>query len=206
MVKDVNHYLSEGCYRCRFGGTAECKVHSWQAELHRLRELILSSGLTEEIKWSMPCYTFEGSNVLQLAAFKQYVAISFFKGVLIKDTHDFLIAPGANSQASRQLRFKNIEEITDKENVIGQYIAEAIQVEKAGKKVKFNKSPEPLPAELLKKMAEDLQFKTAFEALTPGRQRGYILYFSGAKQSGTRLTRIEKYIPKILEGKGFHDR
>jgi uncharacterized protein YdeI (YjbR/CyaY-like superfamily) len=184
----------------------ECKVHSWKEELYLLRLILLDSGLSEEIKWSMPCYTLNESNVAMLSAFKHYVSVSFFKGVLLKDPGGLLVAPGKNSQASRQFRFTNISAIEKQDALIRDYLKEAIALEKAGKQVIFKKSPEPIPVELLEKLENDPVLKAAFESLTPGRQRGYILYFSGAKQSATRLSRIEKYIPKILAGKGFHDR
>lgn len=205
MNPQVDHYLDQGCGRCPLGGTPECKVHDWQEELKQLRLIILESGLTEEVKWSVPCYTFKGSNVLILSAFKNYCSVSFFKGSLLKDPHDIMVKPGKNSQAARLFKYTSIKEIANTEHIIKEYIREAIEVEKSGKKVKFKKNPEPIPEELQAKFTEDPMLKESFEALTPGRQRGYIIHFSGAKQSSTRQRRIEKYIPKILEGKGFHD-
>lgn len=206
MNPKIDNYLAEGCGRCPLGGTPECKVHDWQEELVQLRRIVLDCGLTEALKWSVPCYTFQQKNILLVSAFKEFCALSFFKGVLLKDTEDILSKPGENSQSSRLLRFTNVQEVIAQEPIIKAYIHEAIEVEKAGLKVKFKKNPEPIPEELQQKLDENPALKTAFEALTPGRQRGYILYFSGAKQSKTRAARVEKYTQKILEGKGFHDR
>lgn len=206
MNPAVDLYLLEGCGRCELGGTPACKVHDWEEELRQLRRIVLACELTEELKWGVACYTLAGKNVLLLSAFKNYAALSFFKGVLLKDHHQLLHAPGKNSQASRVLRFTNVEEVLELEPIIKAYVADAMAVEKAGLKVAFKKNPEPIPEELQQALNGNSVLKAAFEALTPGRQRGYILYFSGAKQSKTRWARIEKYIPKILSGKGFHDR
>ena len=205
MNPEVDQYLNIGCGRCPLGGTPECKVYDWEEELKQLRLIILESGLTEEVKWSVPCYTYKGSNVLILSAFKNYCSVSFFKGSLLKDPHTIMVKPGKNSQAARLFKYTSVDEITDTEHILKEYIKEAIEIEKAGKKVKFKKNPEPIPDELQAKFDEDPVLQEAFEALTPGRQRGYIIHFSGAKQSSTRQRRIEKYIPKIMEGKGFHD-
>ena len=205
MNKTVDNYLIDGCGRCPLGGTPDCKVHLWISELEYLRRIVLDCDLAEESKWGFPCYTFQNKNVLLVSAFKEYCSISFFKGVLLKDTKELLEKPGENSQAVRLLKFKNLEEIKAIEGEIKNYICEAVELEKSGLKVIYKKSPEPIPEELEKKFEEDLMFKSAFEALTPGRQRGYILYFSAAKQSKTREARIEKYIGNILNGIGFHD-
>ena len=140
-----------------------------------------------------------------VTAFKDHAALSFFKGALLKDTDDILVAPGKSSQSDRQVRFTKVKDIIDLEPVLKAYIYQAIEVEKAGLKVAFKKNPEPLPHELLNKFQENPDLRTAFEALTPGRQRGYILHFSQPKQSQTRIRRIEKYTPKILRGEGMHD-
>ncbi len=202
----VDQYLLEGCGRCPFGGTPDCKVHQWTAELELLRSIILDCGLTEELKWGAPCYTFEGKNVLMISALRSYCCISFFKGSLLSDNKGLLKKPGKHSQAAHLFKFTNIEDIKNIEADIKTYIFEAIEVEKAGLKVDFKKNPEPIPEELEKKFEEDPVLKTAFEALTAGRQRGYILYFSAPKQSQTRITRIEKCMPKILIGEGLHDK
>jgi uncharacterized protein YdeI (YjbR/CyaY-like superfamily) len=183
------------------------KAKNWKEELKLLRQYLLYSELTEEIKWYQPCYTYDGSNVVILSGFKEYCALSFFKGVLMNDPDNALIQPTENMQAGRHLRFTSIEEIEDQKDLIKKYLKEAIEVEKKGLKVEFKKTSEfDMPEELEEKLAEDPEFKEAFEALTPGRQRGYILHFSGAKQSKTRIARIERCVPKIFEGKGHNER
>jgi uncharacterized protein YdeI (YjbR/CyaY-like superfamily) len=206
MNPAIDQYLTEGCGRCPLGGTPECKVHDWKEVLTSLRALLLDTPLTEELKWSVPCYTFQNRNVLILSAFKNHASISFFKGSLLKDPDRLLEKPGENSQAARVLKFTDVKQVAERKEHLRAFIQQAIELEKAGKKVAFKKQPEAAPEELLEKFQESPALKEAFEALTPGRQRGYILYFSGAKQSKTRHSRIEKYTPKILAGKGFHDR
>lgn len=206
MNPDVDLYLIDGCGRCPLGGTPECKVNNWQEELKQLRRIVLECGLTEELKWKVPCYTFQKKNVLIVAAFKEYCSLSFFKGVLLKDTHSILEKPGENSQSDRLIKFTNVQEIIKMEAILKAYIFEAIEVEKAGLKVNFKKNSEPVPEELQKKLDEIPALKNAFEALTPGRQRAYILHFSQPKQARTRLSRIEKCIPQILDGIGLHDK
>ena len=206
MNPGVDKYLIDGCMRCKLGGTPECKVNNWREELQQLRRVILDCGLTEELKWSAPCYTYKDKNVLMLSALKEFAAIGFFKGSLLKDTDGILSAPGENSQAARYLKITDARQVIEKEKVIKAYIFEAVEVEKAGLKVKFKKNPEPVPDELEDKFAEDPVLKVAFKTLTPGRQRGYILYFSQPKQSKTRASRIEKCIPKIMNGEGLHDK
>ncbi len=201
----VDKYLIDGCGRCAFYQTPQCKVHSWTNELKQLRRIVLESGLTEELKWSQPCYTFQNSNILLVTAFKEYAALAFFKGVLLKDAKNILISPGKNSQAVRQVRFTNVKDIINQEETLKVYIHEAIKIEKKGLKIKFNKNPEQILKELKSKFDDDASFKVAFEGLTPGRQRGYILYFSAPKQSQTRIARIEKCTPKILLGEGLND-
>ena len=206
MNKSVESYLIEGCGRCPLGGTPKCKVHKWLPELEYLRKLVLSSGLTETSKWGVPCYTLEDKNVLMISALNEYACISFFKGSLLNDDKKLLVKPGPNSQAARLLKFKNIDEIQKIENDIKAYILASIELEKAGIKVQFNKNPEPIPQELEAMFEKDPVLKNAFEALTPGRQRGYILYFSAPKQSETRVSRIKKSVSKILNGEGLHDK
>lgn len=201
----IDQYLVEGCMRCSLGGTPQCKVHKWEKELIKLRSILLECGLTEELKWSQPCYTFQGKNILILSAFKEYCALNFFKGSLIKDKSKLLTKAGENSQAARQMRFTSISYINKIESEIKAYLYEAIEIEKLGLKVETKKNPEPIPEELKVKFIEMPYFKKAFETLTLGRQRGYIIHFSQPKQSKTRTSRIEKYIPKILDGKGFYD-
>lgn len=192
--------------RCELGATPACKVHHWRQELLALRDFILQSELTEEVKWGVPCYTLEGSNVLIASAFKDYYAISFFKGSLLKDTSGLLEKPGASSQAARLVKLRSLADLEQHASAIMALIQEAISVEKAGLKVAFKPNPEPIPAELQQKLDEDPVFRQAFESLSPGRQRGYIIYFSGAKQSKTRAARIEKHSANILNGIGMHDR
>ncbi|MCP9290780.1 YdeI/OmpD-associated family protein [Gracilimonas sediminicola] len=182
------------------------KDTQWKQEYERLRMLILECGLTEELKWGCPCYTVNKNNVVLIHGFKDYCALLFHKGVLLKDPEDILIQQTKNVQSARQLRFTNVEEIIDTEHIIQAYVNEAVEVEKSGKEVKMKKTSEfDVPEEFQSKLDEDPALEKAFESLTPGRQRGYLLHFSGAKQSKTRKRRVEKAIPDILEGKGLHD-
>ncbi len=206
MNTSVDAYFTEGCGRCPLGGTPQCKVHLWPTEMEQLRRIVLDCGLTEEAKWGVPCYTFRGKNIAIVSAFTEFCALSFFKGSLLGDPSGILIKPGKNSRASRYAKFTRLEEIIAQEALLKAYVYEAIEVEKAGLKVEFQPNPEPVPEELQQKLDEDPLFQAAFEALTPGRQRGYILYFSAPKQAKTRSARVEKYLSKILDGKGLHDR
>lgn len=182
------------------------KVLNWKDELEKLREIMLEFQLEEDLKWGKPCYSYNKSNIAILIGFKEYCAISFFKGSLLNDEKGILIKPGENSQASRQIRFKSIEEIAEKEDVLKEYITKAIEIEKLGMKVDFKKNDETkIPYEFQIKLDEDPILKSAFFALTPGRQRAYIIYFSQPKQSKTREARVDKYIGKILSGKGLND-
>ena len=202
----VEAYLINGCGRCSFYRTPQCKVHTWSEELVKLRGLVLECGLKEEFKWSQPCYTFNNKNILLVTAFKEYATIAFFKGALLKDPEKILVAPGKSSQAVRQFRFNKVEDILKMESFIKEYIIEAVKLEQEGETLSFKKNPEPIPEELKERLDQDSTFKAAFEALTPGRQRGYIIHFSQPKQSKTREARIEKNRAKILSGKGFNDR
>ena len=182
------------------------RAKQWREEFEKLRAISLASGLTEELKWGKPCYTFETTNVLIIQGFKEYCALMFCKGSLLKDAKRILKAPGENSQAARQARFTTVGEIVALERTLKAYIQEAIAAEKGGLKVAYKKITEhKLPAELQTAFEKDPTFKAAFRALTPGRQRGYLLHFSGAKQSATRMARIEKCAPQILQGKGLND-
>ena len=205
MNPKVDAYLVDGCGRCEYYRTARCKVHAWKEELQLLRSLVLDCGLEEDFKWSQPCYTFRDRNVLLITALRDHAALSFFKGSLLEDPDSILIKPGESSQAGRYLKFTNVEEIVEKETLIKAYVQEAIEAEKAGRKVEFKRNPEPIPKELQVKLNEDPFFEMAFESLTPGRQRGYIIHFSQPKKSETRVSRIEKWMPKILNGEGMHD-
>ena len=178
----------------------------WQEELQKLRAIVLACGLSEKLKWGCPCYTSQKSNIVLIHAFKEYCALLFFKGALLKDANSILVQQTENVQASRQIRFDSVEEIAELEPVIKAYIHEAIQVEKAGLKVSYKKTGEyKVPEELQIRLDEDTVFERVFEALTPGRQRGYILHFSAPKQPKTRESRIEKCKPQILDGKGLND-
>ncbi len=207
MNSGVDNYLAVGCGRCPLGGTPDCKVHSWPDVLLKLRAILLETELTEEVKWSVPCYTFNGKNILIMSALKEYVALGFFKGVLLKDPDGVLIQSTPNMQAERQLRFTTVQQVTELEQVIKAYVQEAIEVEQAGLEVAYRKTSEfDVPDELQAMFDEDPAFREAFQALTPGRQRGYLLHFSDAKQAKTRISRIEKCMPQIFEGIGLHDR
>jgi uncharacterized protein YdeI (YjbR/CyaY-like superfamily) len=183
------------------------KTKTWREEFETLREIILTFPLTEELKWAKPCYTFQDSNVLIIQGFKEYCALMFCKGALLKDTKGLLIKPGENTQAARQLRFTSAKEITKLAPTIKSYIREAMDAQEAGLEVQYKETSEfPVPDELTKALAKNAKLKAAFEALTPGRQRGYLLHFAAAKQSKTRESRIEKCAPLILKGKGLQDR
>ena len=178
----------------------------WQEEFEQLRTIVLDCGLTEELKWGVPCYTYQNSNIVLIHGFKGYCALLFHKGALLKDPVGILIQQTENVQAARQIRFTNIEEIVEMEHILKAYIQEAIEVEKAGLEVEYKETSEfNMPEEFQERLDASPDLKTAFEVLTPGRQRGYLLYFSGAKQSKTRAARVEKYIPQILAGKGLND-
>ena len=183
------------------------KAQQWQEEFEKLRMIILDCQLTEEFKWGVPCYTFQKSNIVLIHGFKEYCALLFFKGALLHDAHGILIQQTENVQAGRQIRFTHVREIVALEPILKAYIYEAIEVEKAGLEVSFKKTTEfIIPEELQQKLDEIPALKTAFETLTPGRQRAYILHFSEPKQSKTREARIEKCIPQIMNGKGLNDR
>ena len=178
----------------------------WREEFKKLRGIILTCGLAEELKWGKPCYSLQTGNVVLIHGFKEYCAILFMKGALLKDAEGILIQQTENVQAARQIRFTSVQEIVELESILKAYIKEAIKVEKAGLEVTYKKTSEfDMPEEFQKKLRDMPALKTAFEALTPGRQRGYILYFSGAKQSQTRELRIEKCVDQILDGKGLND-
>jgi uncharacterized protein YdeI (YjbR/CyaY-like superfamily) len=179
------------------------KAKKWQKEFQKLRMIILACGLTEELKWGKPCYTFQNSNIVIIQGFKEFCALLFCNGALLKDPNGILRKFGW--QAARRVPFTNVREIVEMEPILKAYIHEAIEAEKAGLKVDFKKNPEPIPEELQNKLDEIPALKTAFDALTPGRQRGYILYFSAAKQSKTRESRVEKCMQQILDGKGLND-
>ncbi len=202
----VDKYLINGCMRCKYGGTPQCKVNNWKVELETLRQIIMECGLTEELKWGIPCYTVDGKNVAIVSAFKDYASLSFFKGALLTDKHKMLYRRSESSQSVRLIKFTNIDQITQSRDNLKDYILEAVKIEKSGKKIESQKNPEPIPDELLQAFEDDPAFKKAFYALTPGRQRGYTIYFSQPKQSQTRTGRIKKYKEQIFNGIGLNDR
>jgi uncharacterized protein YdeI (YjbR/CyaY-like superfamily) len=178
----------------------------WKEEYERLRKIVLDCGLTEELKWGHPCYTLDANNIVLIHGFKEYCALLFHKGALLKDPKKILIQQTENVQSARQIRFKHVDQIVDMESTLKSYIKEAIKIEKAGLKVAFKKASEfKMPVEFKNALDTKPALKKAFNKLTPGRQRGYLLHFSSAKQAKTREDRIKKYTPKILKGKGLDD-
>lgn len=201
----VDKYLTDGCMRCKYGGTPQCKVLNWVEELETLREIVLETGLKEEIKWGVPVYTLNGKNIVTVNALKESANIGFYKGAIMSDRHQILSQQG-NIQSARIVRFTNPEEIRNLKDVLKSYVLEAIAIEESGKKVETVKNPEPVPEELLQAFEDNPAFEKAFYALTPGRQRGYVIYFSQPKQSQTRSGRIEKYKEQIFKGIGLNDK
>ena len=182
------------------------KATKWQKEYEKLRMIILDCGLNEELKWGCPCYTFENSNIVLIHGFKEYCALLFFKGALLNDANGMLIQQTKNVQSARQIRFTNLKEIMKLEKILKAYVYEAIEVERAGLKVKLKETQEfEIPEEFQNKLNKNAALKKAFKSLTPGRQRAYLFYFSQPKQSKTREARVEKYLQKILDGKGLDD-
>jgi len=181
------------------------KLKTWKAEMEALRAILHAFPLTEELKWGKPCYTFENSNIIIIQGFKEYCGLLFFKGALLKDVKGLLVKPGENTQGGRLIKFKTVQEITKLKAPIKSYIKEAIEVEKLGLKIEPMEKELVLPDELLAIFKKNAPFKKAFNALTPGRQRAYNMFFTAAKQSATRETRIEKYKKQILDGKGIND-
>jgi uncharacterized protein YdeI (YjbR/CyaY-like superfamily) len=182
------------------------RAEKWREEMGELRRIALQSGLNEELKWGKPCYTYERSNVAIIQGFREQCALMFFKGALLKDPDGLLERPGKNSHVARRMVFSDVGQVAAMEGPLGRFLAEAIEVERSGLKVEVNQKPEPPPAELDAMFAEVPGLEKSFGALTPGRQRGYILHFSSAKQSKTRTSRIEKCVPRILAGRGLNDR
>jgi uncharacterized protein YdeI (YjbR/CyaY-like superfamily) len=181
------------------------KLKTWKAEMEALRYILLEFQLIEDIKWGIPCYTFENSNVVIIHGFKEYCGLSFFKGALLKDAKGLLVKPGENTQGGRLIKFKSVQEINKLKTTIKSYIKEAIEIEKLGLKIEHRNNELVLPEELINQFKKNARFKKAFNGLTPGRQRAYNLFFSAAKQAATRETRIEKYKKQILDGKGIND-
>ncbi|GMQ25052.1 YdeI family protein [Algoriphagus sp. oki45] len=206
MNPQVDQFLLEGCMRCSKGGTPACKVHLWTPILEQLRQVLLETELVEERKWGVPTYTLNGKNVIMLGVFNDSCVLSFLKGILIEDPKGLLEFPGPNSQQAKVLRFTDLTQVKKWKKDIPEFISQAIQIENQGKKVESpRQTGSKIPKELIQKFEEHEGLEKAFFALTPGRQRGYLIHLSGAKQSATRLSRIEKCIPKILAGKGMMD-
>lgn len=206
MIANVETYFNEGCGRCSKMATPLCRVRTWEKELQLLRNIILECGLVEELKWSHPCYTFQKKNIVMIGTTKAFCAISFFKGVLLEDSQKVLIAQTENMQATRQIQFTNTEQIVELKDLIKTYIFEAIEVEKSGAKVPYKEAVAiAIPEEFQYFLDNDLELKTAFEGLTPGRQKGYLLHFTEPKQSKTKTARVEKWIDQIKRGKGMND-
>lgn len=206
MNPQVDLFLLEGCMRCPKGATPACKVHRWTAILEQLRQFLLETELTEERKWGMPTYTLNGKNVIMLGVFNDSCVLSFLKGILIEDQELLLEFPGANSQQAKMMRFTKPKQVLERTKAIKNYIRQAIDFEKKGTKVEAPRQTGlEIPQELTEKFKEHSGLEQAFFALTPGRQRGYLIHFTGAKQSATRLSRIEKFVPKIFDGKGMLD-
>jgi uncharacterized protein YdeI (YjbR/CyaY-like superfamily) len=206
MNHQVDIILEEGCGRCKLVGTPECRMIIRSQEMKALREIALETGLEEEVKWGFPAYTFRKKNIFVIGSFKGYSSVMFFKGALLSDPENILVQPSENSTSGRQLRFANAKEIAKQKKSILAYIFEAIEIEKSGVKIEAKKTSDyPMPDELKHKFKELPELKAAFENLTPGRQRGYLLHFSQAKQSATRISRIEKNMEAIFNGKGLNE-
>lgn len=204
--KTIEAILNEGCGRCEHEGTPACRMLIWKNELAVLREIALSSGLDEQVKWGVPTYTYQNKNIAILHAFKETCGLSFFKGSLLDGKSDLLVQPTENSQGSRQTRFTSVAQIQEHEAELKMLLFEAIELEKTGAKISFKKTEEyDIPEELEQIFKAEPAFKEAFEKLTPGRRNGYLLHFAQAKQSKTRTERILKYMPLIFDGKGMHD-
>lgn len=200
----VESYLAEGCGRCEHYQTPQCKVHLWTEELLALREILRSSGLEETMKWGSPCYTHDGKNVAMMGSFRDYCSISFFKGVLLEDPEGVLEAPGPNSRHARLLKFRSLEDVERLASQALNFLNQAVEIQKKGLKVDAAEA-EPLPDELEARLLSEDGLWEAYEALTPGRQRSFILHVSGAKNPETRVRRAEKCVPKIWAGKGFNE-
>lgn len=205
MTKDIETYFTDGCGRCSLFGTPQCKVHLWTEPMKILRSILLDCGLTEEMKWGQPTYTYKNKNVIILAAFKEFCSLNFFKGALLADTENLLEKPGENSQSARYLKFTQAKDVQKKKDIIKAYIFETIEIENAGLKVETKKNPEPVPEELKARLKKDATYKKYFEALTPGRKRSYYIYIAQAKQAKTREDRVEKCFAKIKQGKGWNE-
>lgn len=206
MTKDVDIYFADGCARCKMFATPQCKVRKWNSVLSAMREVLIETDLVEECKWGAPCYTYNGKNVVLMGAFKDFCSISFLKGSLLSDPNDLLEFAGENSHIAKLMKFTDSKTVLKNSKAIKAFIKEAIAFEVEGTKVVIPIAPQQeLPEELVAQMAINPTLKNAFEALTPGRQRSYVLHINQAKASATRLSRIEKCLPKMLLGKGFNE-
>jgi uncharacterized protein YdeI (YjbR/CyaY-like superfamily) len=201
----VDQYLLEGCMRCKFGATPRCKVNKWRKELESLRQLVLETGLKEELKWGVPVYTHQGKNIVTITTLKDAVVLGFFKGVLLTDPHH-LLQQQSNIQFSRIIKFTHIDHIEHRNELLKAYILEAIALEESGKKIELPKVEQEIPDELQDAFVDDPAFRKAFYRLTPGRQRGYLIHFSQSKISQTRTKRIEQYKESIFNGIGLNDK
>ena len=205
-ITSIEEYFTEGCGRCKHHKTPQCKIHLWPVELQVMRELCLESGLNEDLKWSQPVYTLNGKNIVMIAVFKNYCALGFFKGVLMSDPHGLLSFAGENSNSTKMFRIEKTDDLLNSVDVLKEYLKEAIEIEKSGAKIHNKPVAEyDVPEELTAYFETDSEFEKAFKSLTPGRQRGYLMHFKQAKQSKTRIARIEKYRDHIFSGKGFQE-
>jgi uncharacterized protein YdeI (YjbR/CyaY-like superfamily) len=202
----VDAYLRDGCGRCDKYQTPACKVHRWTTLLVELRALVRASGLVEEMKWGSPCYTLDGRNVVMLVAFKDACALQFMEGAALVDDEGLLEAPGPNSRVVRSLRFRSAEEFEARKDLAARLLAQARVRAHSGTKLTVEPADDPVPVELERRLASDPALSSAFEALTPGRRRSYILHIAGAKQSETRERRVDRCVPEIVAGRGFHER
>jgi uncharacterized protein YdeI (YjbR/CyaY-like superfamily) len=201
----IDAFFNDGCGRCALGGTPACKVNNWREVLFELHLLALDSGLKVEMKWGVPCYTLDGKNVALLGVFKESCVLSFFKGELLPDPEQLLEKPGPNAQSGRVLRITHLSQIATHKIAIAELLKRAIEVEKQGIKPPKQKVELTIPEELQNAFANDPVFEAAFYNLTPGRQRSHILFISGAKQSATRVARVQKCMPKVFSGRGFNE-
>ncbi len=202
----VDSYLAEGCGRCAFFQTPECKVHRWVDGLRLLRAMLRETPLTETMKWGAPCYTLEGTNVLMISALREHFVLSFLRGAELADPTGLLERAGPNTQSARVMRFTSIEQVREKQPAIALFVADAIAIQRSGLKPTRAPVVEPMPDALSHRLAADPALAAAFEALTPGRQRSHILHISGAKGEETRARRVEQCAPKIVAGKGYNER
>lgn len=205
-TSNVDSYLRDGCGRCDKYQTPECKVHLWTEPLLALRDILLQTELQETMKWGSPCYTVDAGNVLMLTSLTDACALNFFQGAALDDPDGLLEAPGPNSRYARYLKFHSLDEVETHRDAARNLIEQAIAFKKSGKKVPVSDQAEPMPEELEERLESDPDLKEAFEDLTPGRQRSYILYVGGAKQSATRERRVDRAVPKIYDGKGWNER